>query len=173
MIKDNNDKTKLNEIQELELRNRAENFDFEQASKEMLTLRLSTETTKQKVDDAQRAYEQFNAKNTPLAQLSQFSTTLADTLSTVKQAKDQQDADDQYFKTMQGLTNGDIALATLQEKELTQANTAIDGVASSAQVQGAPLQTVEALKGLKGGRRIGAAKALADAVLRRYPASLP
>ena len=157
--------------QALEATNRRENFEFKQAS-EKAYFDSVNRNNQQKVNDAQAQYEAFTEKQNPLAELSKFSFSLAESLGKVKQELDKREEDKYYFSTMQGLTNGDIALAQAQEAELTAANSDIDRVASIAQIQGAPLETIQALKGLKGGARVGAAKALAESTVRRYPAAL-
>ena len=157
--------------QELERANREHVFNFNEESRRKVA-DAQFANTKTEVDNAQRQYQSIVENGTALSQLAQFSETLGKTIAEVKEDVQKKNYEDQYYKTYQNLTTGDVMATRAAEASLNNSQNTFRKAAQTAEASGVPFEYARQLEGLGGSRKLAAAKAVAEVASSRFPAYL-
>ena len=160
--------TNLEKNQQIEADNRRQVFDFDEKQKaKVADAQFRNSTTE--FENAQKEYQAIQQEGNVLQQLSQFSTTLGEAISEVKQDVQKRNYEDQYYKTYRDLTLGDVMATEAAGQTIEKTGLQFKQAAREAEASGVPFEYARQLEGLGGSRKIAAAKAVADVALKRWP----
>lgn len=155
--------------QNIERQNRADNFAFEQRSRDRAQEALN-QNLKQKVYDAQSYQQNLDKQVTALGALSGLAPTIGKMVLEYKKGRDE--ADELFGKNLvfqYGVTPKILQEYEANKSKINTAATAANGVANQLEFQGVPVEVLERVRGLSGKKLVGATTAFAINGGDNYP----